>query len=122
MLLDALDVVIVEFFGAGGIGDRYHSIDKVLDVYYLGLEAWVALSWTERIPRISAITLFHYRVAGVVIFELTQWRPTLFIFPNLFEHWFLFYLIRSRFFPGLKLDEWKNTIIWLAILYIPKLA
>ena len=122
ILLDALDVVIVEFFGAGGMGDHYHSIDKVLDLYYLGLEAWVALSWTERIPRISAIALFLYRVAGVVIFELTQWRATLFIFPNLFEHWFLFYLIRSRFFPGLKLDAWKNTIMWLSILYIPKLA
>ncbi|HEV2073204.1 MAG TPA: hypothetical protein VGR29_06125 [Thermomicrobiales bacterium] len=122
MLLDALDVVIVELFGAGGMGHHYHSIDKVLDLYYLGLEAWVALSWIERIPRISAIALFLYRVAGVVIFELTQWRPTLFIFPNLFEHWFLFYLIRSRFFPGLRLNAWKNTIIWLAILYIPKLA
>jgi hypothetical protein len=122
MLLDAFDVVIVELFGPGGMGDHYHSIDKVLDLHYLGIEAWVALSWSERVPRISAIALFLYRVAGVVIFELTQWRLALFIFPNLIEHWFLFYLIRCRFFPGLNLNAGKNTIMWLAILYIPKLA
>jgi hypothetical protein len=122
MLLDALDVVIVEWFGDGGMGSHYHSIDKVLDLYYLGLEAWVALSWTERIPRLTAIGLFVYRVIGVIVFELTDSRAVLFIFPNLFEHWFLFYLIRNRFFPGLKLDTWKQTITWLVILYIPKLG
>jgi hypothetical protein len=69
MLLDALDVVIVEFFGEGGMGPHYHNIDKVLDLYYLALELWVALSWVERIPRLTAIGLFVYRVIGVVIFE-----------------------------------------------------
>lgn len=122
MLLDALDVVIVELFGEGGMGPHYHNIDKVLDLYYLALELWVALSWIERIPRLTAIGLFVYRVIGVIIFELTHIRATLFIFPNLFEHWFLFYLVRNRFFPGLQLNTWKQTAIWLVILYIPKLA
>lgn len=122
MLLDALDVVIVEWFGEGGMGPHYHSIDKVLDLYYLGLEAWIALSWTERIPRLTAIGLFLYRVVGVIVFELTEWRPALFIFPNLFEHWFLFYLVRNRLFPNLKLDTWKQAITWLVILSIPKLG
>lgn len=122
MLLDALDVVIVEFFSEGGMGPYYQSIDKLLDLYYLSLELWVALSWVERIPRLTAIGLFAYRVVGVVIFELTQLRATLFIFPNLFEHWFLFYLLRNRFFPNMKLNTWRQTIIWLLILYIPKLA
>jgi hypothetical protein len=122
MLLDALDVVIVEWFGDGGMGSHYHSIDKVLDLYYLGLEAWVARTWTERIPRLTATGLFLYRLLGVVIFELTHVRAALFAFPNLFEHWFLFYLLRCRFFPGLGLDTWRQTIIWLVILYIPKLG
>jgi hypothetical protein len=122
MLLDALDVVIVEWFGDGGMGAHYHSIDKVLDLWYLGLEAWVARSWTERIPRLTAIGLFAYRVIGVIVFELTDARAVLFIFPNLFEHWFLVCLVRNRFFPGLKLDTRKQTIIWLVILYVPKLG
>jgi len=122
MLLDALDVVIVELFGEGGMGEHYHSIDKVLDLYYLTLELIVALSWVQRIPRLTAVGLYVYRLAGVILFELTQIRAVLFLFPNLFEHWFLFYLIRNRFFPNIRLDTWRQTIVWLVILYIPKLG
>ena len=38
MAIDALDVVIVEWFGPGGMGDHYHTLDKLLDLYYLSLE------------------------------------------------------------------------------------
>ena len=121
MLLDALDVVIVEWFGPGGMGEHYHSLDKLLDIYYLGLEAWVALTWKDRLPRFTAIALFAWRVVGVILFEITGWRPLLFIFANLFEHWFLFYLIRNRWFPSIRLDTWRQVATWLVILYIPKL-
>lgn len=120
MVLDALDVVIVEWFGTGGMGPHYHQIDKVLDLWYLGLEAYVAWGWTERVPRLIAIWLFVWRVLGVAIFEVTHWRPTMFIFPNLFENWFLFVLICWHFFPRVKLDTWKRALIWLLVLYIPK--
>lgn len=120
MVLDALDVVIVEWFGIGGMGPHYHQIDKVLDLWYLGLEAHVAWGWTERVPRLIAIWLFVWRVLGVAIFEVTHWRPTMFIFPNLFENWFLFVLICWHFFPRVKLDTWKRALIWLLVLYIPK--
>ena len=122
MLLDAFDVVIVELFGEGGMGEHYHSIDKILDLYHLTLELIVALSWVQRIPRLTAVGLYVYRLAGVILFELTQVRAVLFLFPNLFEHWFLFYLIRNRFFPNIRLDTWRQTIVWLVILYIPKLG
>lgn len=120
MLLDALDVVIVEFFGPGGMGDHYHNIDKLLDTWYLGLEMWVALGWTDKRLRLTAMVLFVYRLIGVGVFEITSWRPTMMIFPNLFENWFLFVLIRNQFFPGIKLDSWKRIGMWLVILYIPK--
>ena len=120
MLLDALDVVIVELFGPGGMGDHYHSIDKVLDMYYLSLELYVSLSWTERIPRLISIWLFAYRLVGVVLFEIVGSRWLLFVFPNLFENWFLFVLIVWRFFPRVNLNTWRTAIMWLAILYIPK--
>ena len=122
MLLDALDVVMVEFFGPGGMGPHYHNIDKLLDTYYLSLQAWVALGWTDKRLRLTAIVLFSYRLIGVGVFELTGWRPTMFVFPNLFENWFLFVLIRNRFFPSLRLDTWRQIAIWLGILYIPKVV
>jgi hypothetical protein len=120
MLLDGLDVVIVEFFGPGGMGEHYHSIDKVLDLYYLSLEAYVSFGWTQRIPRQIALCLFAIRLVGVIVFELTAWRAALFIFPNLFENWFLFVLIAWRFFPGLDLNRWRTALTWLVVLYIPK--
>src|SRR5829696_6633394 len=45
MLLDGADVIIVDLFGPGGMGPFYHAIDKYLDLYYLGLEAFVSLGW-----------------------------------------------------------------------------
>lgn len=122
MLLDALDVVLVELFGEGGMGEHYHSLDKVLDLWYLGLEAWVAWSWRARIPRLIAIWLFAWRVLGVILFELTDQRWLLFAFPNLFEHWFLFVLIVWTWFPRVKLDTWRSALAWLVVLYIPKLG
>ena len=122
MLLDGLDVIIVEFFGPGGMGEHYHSLDKILDLYYLGLEAWVSMLWTARIPRTISLALFAYRVVGVALFEIFQWRALLFIFPNLFENWFLFVLVVWRLFPRVQLDTWRRCLTWLAILYIPKLG
>lgn len=122
MLLDGLDVVIVELISDGGMGDHYHSIDKMLDLYYLSLEAWIAWTWTERIPRITAQALFGWRVIGVALFELIGWRPLLFIFPNLFEHWYLFVLICWRWFPAVDFGTWRSTTFWLVVLYIPKLG
>jgi hypothetical protein len=122
MAIDALDVVIVEAFGSGGMGAHYHSIDKVLDLYYLGLEAWVSLGWVEMVPKILSLVLFGLRVVGVVAFELTDWRPLLFIFPNLFENWFLFVLIATRFVPKIRLRTWRQCLPWLLALYLPKLG
>lgn len=122
MLLDALDVVIVEFFGPGGMGPHYHSIDKGLDLYYLALEAFVSLSWAARIPRLISLWLFGLRVVGVALSELSDWRPLLFLFPNLFENWFLFVLVIWRFFPHVRLDSWSRCLAWLALLYVPKLG
>lgn len=122
MMLDALDVVIVEIFGPGGMGEHYHNIDKLLDTYYLSLQAIVAWGWQQQLPRITALVLFGYRLIGVVVFEFTGWRPTMFLFPNLFENWFLFVLICERFFPSVKLDSWKRIGFWLTLLYIPKFA
>lgn len=122
MLLDLLDVVIVEFFGPGGMGDYYHNLDKYLDLYYLSLQAFMAWKWADSRLRLVALVLFFYRLVGVVVFQFTGWRPTMFVFPNLFENWFLFVLIRNQFFPSLKLDSWKRIAGWLAILYIPKVV
>jgi hypothetical protein len=122
-LLDGVDVIIVEFFGPGGMGSHYHQLDKVLDLYYLAFEAAVALTrWTERLPRLVAGVLFVYRLIGVALFELIGERWLLFVFPNLFENWFLFVAGRDLFKPTYALDSWRRVLTWLVILYIPKIG
>ena len=113
-------MIIVDLFGPGGMGPFYHALDKYLDLYYLGLEALVSLRWKERLPRRASVGLYLYRLVGVIIFELTGVRLVLVFFPNLFENWFLFYLVRCRLFPSLRLDTWPRVLAALALLYIPK--
>lgn len=121
LVLDAVDVIIVEWFGPGGMGEHYHSIDKVLDLWYLGLAAYMATKWDMRIPRLIALSLFGWRVLGVALFELTSWRPILFIFPNLFENWFLFCLVVWKWFPKVDISRWRPALAWLAVLLVPKM-
>jgi hypothetical protein len=123
LLLDGGDVILVELFGSGGMGDHYHQLDKILDLYYLAIAAGVAwFRWTERLPRLIAVALFGYRLVGVALFELTETRWLLFVFPNLFENWFVFVAGRDLFKPGYALDSWRRCLTWLLILYIPKIG
>lgn len=120
MLLDGADVIIVDLFGPGGMGPFYHAIDKYLDLYYLGLELIVSLRWTETLPRRASIALYFYRLVGVIAFEFTGIRVLLVFFPNLFENWFLFYMVRCHFFPRLRFNTWPRLLTALGLLYIPK--
>lgn len=122
LVIDALDVVIVEFISDGGMGDYYSQIDKGLDTYYLTLEAFVAWRWTNPWTRWTALFLFAYRLVGVAVFELSEARVLLFIFPNLFENWWLYCVIVARFWPRLTPRSWRSTVVPLVLLLVPKLA
>ena len=121
MLIDALDVVLIEVIGLGGFGDHYHKLDKVLDTYYLSLAFWVTLHWDSPWMRVPAMILFPYRIIGVVLFEITQARIVLFIFPNMFENWWIYCLVVMKWFPSIAPRSWKTTLIPLALLLIPKM-
>jgi hypothetical protein len=122
MLLDGLDVVLIELIPGGSFGDHYHTLDKVLDTYYLTIELLVALRWKNPYARWPAVALFAYRLVGVVLFELTHRRLMLFVFPNLFENWWLYVVIVQRFFPRLTPRSPKTVAVPLLILLIPKMA
>jgi hypothetical protein len=122
MLVDALDVVIVEFMSEGGMGDHYSALDKGLDSYYLALEAVVAWRWTNRWARLPALWLFGYRLVGAALFEVTQVRLLLFIFPNMFENWWLYCVIVAKFWPRLAPSSWKSVAIPMVVLLVPKMG
>lgn len=122
MLLDGLDVVLIELIPGGSFGDHYHTLDKLLDTYYLTIELLVALRWKNPYAKWPAVALFAYRLIGVILFELTERRLMLFIFPNLFENWWLYVVIVARFFPRLVPRSALTVAVPLLILLIPKMA
>ena len=118
LVADALDIVLASLVDLGGLSN-YHQLDKYLDTYYLGLEAIVAQRWLA-LPRWTATLLFGYRLIGVVLFEATNIRLFLFVFPALFENFFLFYAVLLQFFPDYDLTP-RRLAFWLAILLVPKM-
>ncbi len=122
MIIDTLDVVLISLMHLGGFDGRYHTVDKVLDSYYLSIEFYVALGWTNAWARWPALLLFPYRMIGVVLFEITHDRIMLFIFPNLFENWWLYVAAVTRFWPQLTPSSWRSTLTPLGLLLVPKMA
>jgi hypothetical protein len=125
--LDALDVVLVDSIGlltgeTGGFGSNYQTIDKSLDVYYMSIQAFVSLRWTNALARNTSIFLFVYRIVGTVLFEVTGIRQLLFFFPNLFENFYLYYVVALRVFPQYAVNNPSQLGIVLFILLLPKLA
>ena len=127
MLLDAVDVILVDAIASvlgqpGEFGPLYAQIDKWLDLWYLSLELVVTRRWREPLVRRAAAGLFAWRLIGVILFEITASHPLLFIFPNLFENFYLYVLIVRRFAPRLEPRTRLQLAAVLAVLLIPKLV
>lgn len=125
LVVDALDVVLVDAIaGLLGqppeFGSTYAQIDKWLDMYYLSLELLVARRWTEVVPRRTAYLLFAWRLLGVILFEITLYRPLLVVFPNLFENYFLYVLVAMRWFPRFVPRTVLQSVIACVVLLVPK--
>ncbi len=120
VLADLLDVVLTSVIGQGDFtNSNYSYIDKALDTYFLAIMMIVSLQW-EKLAKWTSAGLFAYRAVGVFLFETTGVRALLFIFPNLFLLFYLFYAFRNHFFPQFVLTKGKLILILLALL-IPKL-
>lgn len=119
IIADSIDIVIFDIAGFPAHGS-YQEWDKALDCFYLAIEVIVAQQW-QTLPRVTATGLFAYRMIGVTLFEVTDARPLLLVFPNLFELYFLFVLTTKRFYPAYELTP-RRTIGWLGALLIPKLG
>ena len=100
LVIDGIDQTIFQTFTSLDL-TGYQSYDKALDVYYLSI-AYVATlrNWTHLAAFGVSRFLYYYRLVGVVLFELTQVRALLLIFPNTFEYFFDAYeAVRARWNP-----------------------
>lgn len=120
MLLDAADYQIFNFFTSLPIEslEIYQGYDKSLDIYYLGIAYISTLrNWTNPFAFKLDRFLFFYRLVGVALFELTQIRAILLIFPNTFEYFFIAYeAFRMRQDP-MKLTK-RTLVIVAAFIWI----
>jgi len=116
-IADALDYIIFDL--TVGIPSNYQQMDKLLDIYYLSIAFSVSLRWMK-LARITASILFIYRLIGTALFLTTQTHLFLFIFPNVFEFFFIFEAARQKFFPKFELSL-KKVIVVVLIILLPKL-
>jgi hypothetical protein len=118
LVLDGVDQTIFQAFGADPPG--YQSYDKAMDVYYLSIAFLSTLrNWASMPAFQVAWFLFFYRLVGALIFELTQVRWLLLVFPNVFEYFFIAYeTVRSRWSPTALLLGWwisAAALIWVVV-------
>lgn len=100
LILDGIDQSLFQSFTSMPL-DGYQGYDKALDIYYLSI-AYIATmrNWTNRLAFRLSRFLFYYRLVGVVLFEILQFRWLLLLFPNVFEYFFIFYeVVRLRWDP-----------------------
>ncbi|MBA2347736.1 MAG: hypothetical protein H0V81_05510 [Solirubrobacterales bacterium] len=92
LLIDGVDQTIFQTVHVTRVLDDYQSYDKALDVYYLTITyASTLRNWLDPYALGVARVLFYYRLVGSLVFELTQERFVLLLFPNTFEYFFIFY-------------------------------
>ena len=121
VVADTLDVVFIAAIRSGMFED-YTGADKLLDTYMLAFAALVSLRWDNRIARFASIALFGYRVVGVVILQLTDARWVLFLFPSVFDFFFVYHLVTTRWLPALEVNGYRMLAYLLLILSGMKLV
>lgn len=122
IVADFIDIPMLEYFGLGFLDYSYYQpIDKLLDLYYLAFELWVVWGWHDRIARRIAITLFWWRVIGIIAMVATGASWLLLAAPNLFEYFFLYALVRRMFAPQFVIKRTWQLVGPLAVILAFKL-
>jgi len=111
--VDLADLLVRDLVDLGGLPD-YQALDKWLDQVAMGCFLMVALRW-QGLERGIAVGLYLFRLVGFVAFELTGDRTLLFLFPNVFELWFLVVAALHHLRPGFR---WSRPRLVLALVAI----
>ncbi len=114
ILIDFSDLYLRNLLSLGGVDD-YQGFDKYLDQVYMACFLLVTLRW-PRIPRDIAIALYAFRLIGFAVFEVTDERWTLLLFPNLFEFWFLFVASLPHWWRSFAYRRWQVIGVLLVLL------
>ena len=102
--------------------DFYQIWDKFMDLSYLTIALVTVRNWKDIIAKKIALFFYALRTSGVFFYFIFQMKPLLFFFPNVFENFFIWYLVfihisRKHTIP-------KSRIIWgfiILCIAIPKI-
>lgn len=119
LVIDGADQTIFQTFTSLDL-EGYQHYDKALDVYYLSIAYTATLrNWVHHTAIAVGRFLYYFRLVGVVLFEITQVRALLLVFPNTFEYVFdLYEAIRARWDPRRLSDRFvigAAAAIWIFI-------
>lgn len=121
VLVDLGDWYVINFQGPSDY-IYYQNWDKAMDLYYLTIAFVITFRWKDTLAQKVAGGLFFYRIVGDVLFWVTQNRSVLFLFPNFFENFFIFYLLFDFLFKKTKfLTSWKIGCVLFVLLAVPKI-
>ena len=109
ILIDFSDLFMMNLLSLGGVRN-YQALDKFLDLFYLFFFFLIAIRWNSTLKKIS-VFLFIFRIFGFLLFEILEERFILFLFPNIFEFWFIGIAFLNQF----KIKVTKNKIIIVLI-------
>lgn len=119
---DASDVMLMEKFGWGYFGNNmYHTFDKIFDIYYLFFEFLIVFKWKDMLARRTAKALFIWRFVGFAVYEIFGIRAVFFLAPNIFEHFYIAWVVIQKWFKNFVLTPTKLVMI-LLVVGLPKIA
>lgn len=117
LVLDGIDQTIFQKYTNLPL-DNYQGYDKALDVYYLTITYISTVrNWVDVFAFKIDRFLIYYRLIGVTLFELIQFRPLLMIFPNTFEYFFILYSLISTKWDPTRVSK-RYWIIGTALIWI----
>ena len=104
VVCDLFDLLLFDLFVVAGLWsgfEGYQTFDKWADQVYLAAFLIVALRDFAPLPKRIAVVLYGIRLVGFIAFEAgVAPRDALFLFPNLFEFWFIAVAFTMRFRPA----------------------
>jgi hypothetical protein len=104
VVCDLCDLLLFDLFvvyGGWSGFTGYQTFDKWADQVYLATFLIVAVRDFAPLPKRIAVALYLFRLVGFVAFETgLAPREALFLFPNLFEFWFIAVAFTMRFRPA----------------------
>src|SRR5687768_2103797 len=122
-LTGVLACIALDFLDFSVIGDKswYQVVDKSLDLYYLSFCAFMVLRWRDSVAKAIAFGAYAWWLLGVIILIATESQNVLLFFPNLFEVFFIFYLLFIYFAKTSQLPR-RVLLLIMASLTVPKLV